>query len=54
MTLEDARKVAAIISEADDRCRICVCALMRECEIAWPQFEWSYDEKNYVIVVSER
>jgi hypothetical protein len=43
MTLEEAKKVAAICSTADDGCPYCVKDLCNQLALAFPQFEWAFD-----------
>lgn len=44
MTLEEARKVAAIIERADGGCSACVSGLTDMMAEAFPEFEWTYDD----------
>lgn len=47
MTLQEAEKVARIISEADGgTCSVCVRELIEECKKYFPEFEWKFN-KNY-------
>ena len=40
MTREEAKKIAAICSTADNGCAFCVYALMEQLVEAFPEFEW--------------
>jgi len=50
MTLEEAKKVAAIASTADNGCPTCVSALAAKLMKAFPKFNWEhipwYDDQN--------
>lgn len=53
MTLSEAKKVAAIVSEADGGCSACVGALVEDLNRSFPEFEWSMppdDGENRVFV----
>ena len=43
MTLEEAKKVAAIASTADNECSVCVRDLTRQLRKAFPEFDWEYN-----------
>jgi hypothetical protein len=40
MTIDEAKRVAVIISSADGGCPVCVRHLAVGCHQAWPQFDW--------------
>lgn len=49
MTLDEARKVAAIASMADDGCPNCVKDMIPRLQKAFPEFAWKYDaERDYM------
>lgn len=43
MTEEEARKVIAILEEADNRCHVCVGILLRLFKFNFPQFAYLVD-----------
>lgn len=46
MTLDEAKKVAAICSTADGGCGYCVNELQEELQAVFPEFNWTYTEKD--------
>lgn len=40
MTLEEAKKVANIVGQADGGCSICVGSLVKDLNEFFPEFEW--------------
>ena len=50
MTLEEAKKVAAIVSEADGGCSVCVGCLVDSLRSAFPEFCWVFTEYEPVLV----
>ena len=58
MTLEEARKVADIISTADNGCSHCVSNLQERLKIAFPEFTWTLnfrsDERVEFLLEHER
>lgn len=44
MTLEEAKKVAAIIGEADGGCPVCVGRLVEATRKRFPEFRWTLKE----------
>ena len=51
MTLEEARKVAAIIVTADGGCGTCVESLTELMDEAFPEYTWEFDEKKLEVIV---
>lgn len=51
MTLEEARKVAAICMTADGGCTVCVSSLARQLQERFPEFTWTYDENAPMVEV---
>lgn len=47
MTLDDAKKIAAIIETADGGCPSCVHKQLEKVREAFPRFYWEYDAENY-------
>lgn len=56
MTLEDAKSIGAIISNADGGCSHCVDVLREMCEETWPQFTWTMPKNSYQdpVIVEEK
>lgn len=52
MTIEEAKKVAAICSTADSGCPFCVHELMEKLAVKFPEFEWQMNDER-VVVISE-
>ena len=50
MTLADARKVAAILEEAHDRCKYCAQNLVGAAIEEFPLFTWSYQRSGHILV----
>lgn len=50
MTLEEAKKVAAICSEADGRCQFCVSELRDLLSEAFPEFVWTFDLNHQLAI----
>lgn len=46
MTLEEAKKVAAILNEADMGCSTCVKALIKLANREFPQWNWYYTDET--------
>lgn len=46
MTLDEARKVAKIASYCDGGCSVCLQGLREDLEEAFPEFMWTYTEKD--------
>lgn len=44
MTLEEARKVAMIIINADNGCPVCVERLVEKAQEIFPEFKWTFNE----------
>jgi hypothetical protein len=53
MTLDEARKVAAICETADNDCNVCAQELCEQLAEAFPEFNWTWDDEDW-IVVSEK
>jgi hypothetical protein len=53
LTLEEARKVAAIVAYADGGCSHCVAALVKELDETFPEFSWTYT-LDYELDLHER
>lgn len=53
MTLEEAKKVAGIIAEADGGCAVCVGRLVGLARRAFPEFRWSFKEYEVPVVDHE-
>lgn len=54
MTLNEAKKVAAIISQADNGCPICVGYLVEEAKKEFPAFQWTFHEYEDVEVSNDQ
>lgn len=44
MTKEEAEKVGKIVARADGGCSVCVSALIKRLNEAFPDFVWTYNE----------
>lgn len=51
MTLEEAKKVAKVLSNCDGNCPVCVRELTNIIQEEFPEFIWKYDND---IVVSQK
>lgn len=54
MTLDDAKKVADVVSHADGGCPVCVQNLLDRLNETFPQFVWEYDEDEEACEVRVR
>ena len=59
MTLEEAKKIAAIVETADGGCTHCVASLVDSLNGDFPEFEWGTDdsksyEAGYVTVSAKK
>ena len=46
MTIDEARKVAAIAETADGGCCVCVRSLAEELQETFPEFTWTFEEEE--------
>lgn len=50
MTIDEAKKIAGVIKEADHGCPFCVQALCSDLNKVFPGFKWTYREDEVEVV----
>jgi hypothetical protein len=51
MTLDEARKVAGVVSQADGGCPYCVSQLVESLGEMFPEFDWEMDPEEFIPTV---